>query len=122
MSSDVSGVFCGLVPQPVQQEVVWEPVQHSAVRPSCEPGRSEAAAALQVDQSRYPHTGRTQILRGDAETLFMTLMMMFTFKPNTDPVVFVWHHVIFCVCADEEGPDEAAAEGRCSGCFHRKSL
>lgn len=63
------GVFRSLVPQSVQQEVVWEPVQHGAVRPSSERRHGEAAAAPQVEPGRPRHTGGTQTLRGDDSAL-----------------------------------------------------
>lgn len=56
-SSDVSGVLHCPAPQPVQQEVVREPVEHGALRASREPGRRKTAAALQVEESRPDHAG-----------------------------------------------------------------
>ena len=74
------GLFRSLVPQSVQQEVVWEPVQHGAVRPSSERGHGEAAAAPQVEPCRPRHTGRTQTLRGDDSVLrLMTSSLYFCF-------------------------------------------
>lgn len=64
-----SGVFRSLVPESVKQEVVWEPVQHGAVRSSSERGHAEAAAAPQVEPGRPRHTGGTQTLRGDDSAL-----------------------------------------------------
>lgn len=58
--SDVTGVLHGSAPQPVQQEMVQEPIQHDAVGPNPEPGGGEAAAAVQVEESRGDQRRRSK--------------------------------------------------------------
>lgn len=94
--------------EPVQQEVVREPVQHGSVRLGPGPSRRQAAAGLQVDQG-WPAAATG----GDANSYVAPVV------PAVACRLDICQHVH--VCPDEQRPEEAAAEGEHPGGFPRRS-